>query len=135
VRRAWGRIFAINFVFGVVTGIPMEFQFGTTGHASRGFQAASSARLSPWKASSASFWSRPSWASSSTAKGASPNGCIGSRLHGFCRLLDLRLLIIATDAWMQHPVAFERLPNGQFVLLSFWQLLLNPWGLLSTRTI
>ncbi|MGA8729805.1 MAG: cytochrome ubiquinol oxidase subunit I, partial [Terracidiphilus sp.] len=25
----WGRIFAINFVFGVVTGIPMEFEFGT----------------------------------------------------------------------------------------------------------
>ena len=27
--RFWGRIFAINFVMGVVTGIPMEFQFGT----------------------------------------------------------------------------------------------------------
>ena len=25
----WGRIFAINFVMGVVTGIRMEFQFGT----------------------------------------------------------------------------------------------------------
>ena len=27
--RFWGRIFAITFVMGVVTGIPMEFQFGT----------------------------------------------------------------------------------------------------------
>jgi hypothetical protein len=27
--RFWGRIFGINFVLGVVTGIPMEFQFGT----------------------------------------------------------------------------------------------------------
>src|SRR5437868_12494172 len=27
--RFWGRIFAINFAMGVVTGIPMEFQFGT----------------------------------------------------------------------------------------------------------
>src|SRR6516225_844365 len=27
--RFWGRIFGINFVVGVVTGIPMEFQFGT----------------------------------------------------------------------------------------------------------
>src|SRR5262245_40309367 len=25
----WGKIFAITFVMGVVTGIPMEFQFGT----------------------------------------------------------------------------------------------------------
>ncbi len=27
--RFWSVIFAINFVVGVVTGIPMEFQFGT----------------------------------------------------------------------------------------------------------
>jgi cytochrome d ubiquinol oxidase subunit I len=27
--RFWAKIFAINFVMGVVTGIPMEFQFGT----------------------------------------------------------------------------------------------------------
>src|SRR2546425_8251571 len=27
--RFWTRIFAVNFVAGVVTGIPMEFQFGT----------------------------------------------------------------------------------------------------------
>src|SRR5437762_10797302 len=29
VARFWGRIFALNFAMGVVTGIPMEFQFGT----------------------------------------------------------------------------------------------------------
>jgi hypothetical protein len=27
--RFWGKIFAVNFLLGVVTGIPMEFQFGT----------------------------------------------------------------------------------------------------------
>src|SRR4051795_803688 len=27
--RFWAKIFAITFVVGVVTGIPMEFQFGT----------------------------------------------------------------------------------------------------------
>jgi cytochrome d ubiquinol oxidase subunit I len=27
--RFWAKIFAINFAVGVVTGIPMEFQFGT----------------------------------------------------------------------------------------------------------
>jgi cytochrome d ubiquinol oxidase subunit I len=46
----------------------------------------------------------------------------GSWVSGF--------FIIVTDAWMQHPVAYDRLPNGQFEVLSFWQLLLNPWGLL-----
>ncbi len=47
---------------------------------------------------------------------------LGSWISGF--------FIIVTDAWMQHPVAFDRLPNGQFEVLSFWQLLLNPWALL-----
>src|SRR5436190_11783337 len=27
--RFWAKIFAVNFAMGVVTGIPMEFQFGT----------------------------------------------------------------------------------------------------------
>src|SRR5246500_1125663 len=27
--RFWARIFGVNFAIGVVTGIPMEFQFGT----------------------------------------------------------------------------------------------------------
>lgn len=29
IARFWARIFAINFAVGVVTGIPLEFQFGT----------------------------------------------------------------------------------------------------------
>ena len=29
VARFWTRIFALNFAMGVVTGIPLEFQFGT----------------------------------------------------------------------------------------------------------
>jgi cytochrome bd-type quinol oxidase subunit 1 len=29
VARFWGRIFALNFAMGTVTGIPLEFQFGT----------------------------------------------------------------------------------------------------------
>src|SRR6516164_7609859 len=29
VVRFWARIFALNFAMGVVTGIPLEFQFGT----------------------------------------------------------------------------------------------------------
>src|SRR5947209_19649189 len=29
VARFWARVFGLNFVMGVVTGIPLEFQFGT----------------------------------------------------------------------------------------------------------
>jgi cytochrome d ubiquinol oxidase subunit I len=47
---------------------------------------------------------------------------LGSWISGF--------FIIVTDAWMQHPVAYTRLPDGHFEVVSFWQLLLNPWALL-----
>jgi cytochrome d ubiquinol oxidase subunit I len=60
---------------------------------------------------------------------------ISKTMHWFSAVMVLAgswisgFFIIVTDAWMQHPVAYERLPNGQFEVLSFWQLLLNPWGL------
>jgi cytochrome d ubiquinol oxidase subunit I len=30
---------------------------------------------------------------------------------------------------MQHPVGYARMPDGHFEMLSFWQLLMNPWAL------
>jgi cytochrome d ubiquinol oxidase subunit I len=47
---------------------------------------------------------------------------IGSWLSGF--------FIIMANAWMQHPVAYTRLPDGKFQVTSFWGVLLNRWGLL-----
>jgi cytochrome d ubiquinol oxidase subunit I len=45
--------------------------------------------------------------------------CIGTQASGF--------LIIATNAWMQHPVGYEILENGKFVLNNFGALFGNPW--------
>ena len=47
---------------------------------------------------------------------------IGSWLSGY--------LIIATNAWMQHPVGYRVLPNGEIGLAGFWGLVLNPWAVL-----
>ena len=47
---------------------------------------------------------------------------LGSWISGF--------FIVVTDAWMQHPVAFTRLPDGSFSVDSFWGLLANPWALI-----
>jgi len=128
--RFWMKVFGINFVLGVVTGIPMEFQFGTnwarfsqmTGgvigqalvmegvfsffleSAFLGlflFGERRLSRLAHWWTGFMVF--------------------IGSWLSGF--------FIIATDAWMQHPVAYTRLPDGSYQVSSFSGLLLNPWGL------
>jgi cytochrome d ubiquinol oxidase subunit I len=129
--RFWGRIFGINFVFGVVTGIPMEFEFGTNWAR---FSRVSGGVIGQPLAMEGVF----SFFLESAFLGLFLYGekrlsrlghwfsavmvFVGSWVSGF--------FIIVTDAWMQHPVAFDRSPNGQFEVLSFWQLLLNPWGLL-----
>jgi cytochrome bd ubiquinol oxidase subunit I len=127
--RFWARIFGINFVIGVVTGIPMEFQFGTNwSHFSRfaggvigqtlamegmfafflesaflGLFLYGEKRLSPkahWGSAVAVF--------------------LGSWLSGF--------FIVATDAWMQNPVGYATAADGSVQLTSFWELILNPWA-------
>src|SRR6202035_5119593 len=126
--RFWARIFAINFALGVVTGIPMEFQFGTNWAA---FSRSAGGVIGQTLAMEAVF----SFFLESTFLGLmlfaekrlGPLGhwfsvflvWLGSWLSGY--------LIIATDAWMQHPLAYSPGPGGNFALASFWGLLLNPW--------
>jgi cytochrome d ubiquinol oxidase subunit I len=43
----------------------------------------------------------------------------GSWISGF--------FIVATNAFMQHPVGYEIQPDGTLALISYWSLLLNPW--------
>ncbi len=127
--RFWAKIFAVNFALGVVTGIPMEFQFGTNwsrfskaaggviGHtlAMEGLYAfflESSflglllygekilGRLGHWFAALA-VW-------------------LGSWLSGY--------LIVATNAWMQRPTGYRLGPNGEILLDSWWSLVFNDWA-------
>jgi cytochrome d ubiquinol oxidase subunit I len=129
--RFWGRIFAINFVFGVVTGIPMEFEFGTNWAR---FSRISGGVIGQPLAMEGVF----SFFLESAFLGLFLYGesRISRVMHWFSAVMVFvgswisGFFIIVTDAWMQHPVAYDRLPDGQFEVLSFWQLLLNPWGLL-----
>ncbi len=129
--RFWGRIFAINFVFGVVTGIPMEFEFGTNWAR---FSRLSGGVIGQPLAMEGVF----SFFLESAFLGLFLYGekRVSRRMHWFSAVMVWLgswisgFFIIVTDAWMQHPVAYERMPDGHFEVLSFWQLLLNPWGLL-----
>jgi cytochrome d ubiquinol oxidase subunit I len=129
--RFWGRIFAINFVMGVVTGIPMEFEFGTNWAR---FSQVSGGVIGQPLAMEGVF----SFFLESAFLGLFlyGEGRISKRMHWFSSVMVFLgswisgFFIIVTDAWMQHPVAFDRMPNGQFEVLSFWQLLMNPWALL-----
>jgi cytochrome d ubiquinol oxidase subunit I len=126
--RFWGRIFAINFAFGVVTGIPMEFQFGTNWAR---FSRSAGGVIGQTLAMEGvfSFFLESSFLGMFIfgEKRLRPKAhwvaaflvFLGSWMSGY--------LIVATDAWMQHPTAYELSPNGQIVLSSFWGLLLNPW--------
>ncbi len=129
--RFWGRIFGINFVIGVVTGIPMEFEFGTNWAR---FSRVSGGVIGQPLAMEGVF----SFFLESAFLGLFLYGekRLSKWMHWFSAVMVFAgswisgFFIIVTDAWMQHPVAYDRLPNGQFEVLSFWQLLLNPWALL-----
>jgi cytochrome d ubiquinol oxidase subunit I len=129
--RFWGRIFAINFVFGVVTGIPMEFEFGTNWAR---FSRLSGGVIGQPLAMEGVF----SFFLESAFLGLFLYGekRISKRMHWFSAVMVWLgswisgFFIIVTDAWMQHPVSYARMPDGHFEVLSFWQLLMNPWGLL-----
>jgi cytochrome d ubiquinol oxidase subunit I len=127
--RFWSKIFAINFLLGVITGIPMEFQFGTNWSE---FSRRTGGVIGQPLAMEGVFafflestflglflfgekrLSRPAHL------GAAAMVWLGSWTSGF--------FIIITDAWMQHPVAYQVLANGSYEVGSFWKFMLNPWG-------
>ncbi len=129
--RFWGRIFGINFIFGVVTGIPMEFEFGTNWSK---FSEMSGGMIGQPLAMEGVF----SFFLESAFLGLFLYGekRLSKTLHWFSAVMVFvgswisGFFIIVTDAWMQHPVSFDKLPNGQYQMQSFWQLMLNPWALL-----
>jgi cytochrome d ubiquinol oxidase subunit I len=128
--RFWARIFAINFAVGVVTGIPMEFQFGTNW---AGFSRSAGGVIGQTLAMEGvfSFFLESSFLGLMLF-GEKRLGRLGHWFSVFLVWLGSWIsgyLIIATDAWMQHPLAYSQAPDGNFSLASFWGLLLNPWAL------
>jgi cytochrome d ubiquinol oxidase subunit I len=125
--RFWAKIFAVNFAVGVVTGIPMEFQFGTNWASFSNYAGgvigqtlamegvfaffAESIFLGVFLAGRDRVSARVHWISALFV-------WVGSWLSGF--------FIIATNAWMQHPVAYS-INHGRAELNSLWGLLTNPW--------
>ncbi len=128
--RFWGRIFGINFAVGVVTGIPMEFQFGTNWAA---FSKAAGGVIGQTLAMEGVF----SFFLESSFLGLflfseKRLGRIGHWLSAFPVFLGSWLsgyFIVATDAWMQHPTGYRLGADGAIELASFWELLLNKWAL------
>lgn len=126
--KFWMKIFALNFAMGVVTGIPMEFQFGTNWAK---FSELTGGIIGQTLAMEGMF----SFFLESSFLGLFIFGekLLGHRLHFVTGFLVFSgswasgVLIIATHSWMQHPVGYEILENGRFLLNNFNALFSNPW--------
>src|SRR5215813_10435420 len=127
--RFWIRIFGINFAVGVVTGIPMEFQFGTNwARFSRyagnvvGHTLAMEGLFAFFLESS--FLSLLIWGEKRLSRVghflAAAALFAGSWLSGY--------FITATNAFMQHPVGHALGPDGTLLLSDFATFLFNPWA-------
>ncbi len=128
IARFWTGIFALSFAFGVVTGIPLEFQFGTNWAkfstyaggiigqtlAMEGVFAffLESSFLGILLFGEKRFSRRVQWFAALML-------FLGSWLSGY--------FILATNAWMQHPVAYRVAEDGRLVIESLSGLLTNPW--------
>ena len=127
--RFWIRIFGLNFAVGVVTGVPMEFQFGTNWAAFSTYAGKVIGNTLAMEGLFAFFLESGFIALLVFGeRRVSPRGhflaavalWIGSWLSGY--------FIIATNAFMQHPVGYTIGPDGSLYLDSFRAFVLNPWA-------
>ena len=126
--RFWAKIFAVNFAVGVVTGIPLEFQFGTNWAEFSNYAGGVIGKTLAMEGVFAFF-------AESVFLGIflAGRGRVSARLHYISALFVFvgswlsGFFIIATNAWMQHPVAYSAAGRQASQLDSFWGLLTNPW--------
>jgi cytochrome d ubiquinol oxidase subunit I len=127
LARFWAKIFAVNFAFGVVTGIPLEFQFGTNWAAFSNYAGGVIGTTLAMEGMFAFF-------AESVFVGIFlfASGRVSPRLHWMSALMVFAgswlsaWFIVATNAWMQHPVGYTG-SGGNVEMESFWALMTNPW--------
>lgn len=125
--RFWGKIFAVTFVMGVVTGIPLEFQFGTNWAAFSVFAGDIIAQTLAMEGAFAFFLE-----SAFVGLFLFGERRFGQRIHWFSALMVFLgtwasgYFIVTTNAWVQNPVGFERTADG-IVLNDYFAVLTNPW--------
>jgi len=128
--RFWAKIFGLNFAVGVVTGIPMEFQFGTNW---AGFTRFAGGVIGQTLAMEGMF----AFFLESAFVGALIWGekRLGPRYHFFAAVAVALgswlsgFFILVTNAFMQHPVGYRIEANGLLGIASLRAYLLNPWAL------
>jgi cytochrome d ubiquinol oxidase subunit I len=126
--RFWGKLFLINFGLGVVTGITLEFQFGTNWRYYSEYVGDVFGSLLAIEATLAFFlestfiavwWFGWNKLSPKVTTAAIWLTAAASNISAFWILL--------ANGWMQHPVGYI-IRNGRAELTSFWSVVTNPFG-------
>lgn len=129
IVRFWARIFGLNFTMGVVTGIPLEFQFGSNWGR---FSTATGEVIGQTLAMEAvfAFFLESAFLGLFLfgEKRLGPKGHLMAALALFLGSWISGYFIIVSNAFMQHPVGYQRGQDGIFHLADFWAFLLNPWA-------
>jgi cytochrome d ubiquinol oxidase subunit I len=128
--RFWIRVFGISFAVGVVTGIPMEFQFGTNWAEFSHRTGAVIGQTLAMEGIFAFFLE-----SSFLALLVFGEARLSPKLHLAAAVALLAgswlsgYFIIATNAFMQHPVGHEITAGGTFELASLREFVFNRWAI------
>lgn len=126
----WSRIFAINFVMGVVTGIPMEFQFGTNWARFSRITGSVVGQILAMEGVFAFFLeSSVLYFVLFGEKRLGPKGHgVATALLWFGTWLS-GYFIICTNAFMQYPQGYRLDAEGVMHLESLSALLLSRWAI------
>ena len=130
MTKFWGKLFLINFALGVVTGITLEFQFGTNWSRYSAYVGDIFGSLLAIEASAAFFLE-------STLIGVWIFGWkkLSKRAHAIVMWLVAfagnlsAVWIIIANGWMQHPVGYT-IRNGRAELTDFFAVVFNKFAIL-----
>ncbi len=130
MAKFWGKLFVINFAIGVVTGITLEFQFGTNWSRYSKYVGDIFGSLLAIEATLAFFLE-------STFIGIWIFGWrrLSPKAHAVCIWLVAAASnisaywILVANSWMQHPVGYV-IRNGRAELENFWAIVTQPYAVL-----
>jgi cytochrome d ubiquinol oxidase subunit I len=130
VARFWARIFGLNFAMGVVTGIPLEFQFGTNWAQFSKYAGEVIGQTLAMEGIFAFFLESAFLGLFLFGEQRlGPRGHLAAAIALFLGSWLSGYFIIVTNAFMQHPVGYVVGEDGILHLGDIWKFVFNPWAL------
>jgi cytochrome d ubiquinol oxidase subunit I len=132
LARFWTRILGATFAVGMVTGIPMEFQFGTNWAAFTKYTGAVIGQTLAMEGMFAFFFESAFIGALIWGEGRlSPRTLFYAALGVFLGSWASAYFILVTNAFMQNPVGYVVAPDGTLAIGNLAAYLLNPWALVT----